>query len=222
MARPSDNYEPKKKVLLKIALDLFIEKGYENTTITQIMKMAGLTKAGMYHYFSSKEEILEEAIRFVVEQENSTLCRNMKRLSVEEKMICFIKGNTVPSGFMRQLQCIKKNIDTSYAAYRIREQTLHASIPIMENILFEGIDQGVYQVDYPRQAAEFLILLGQALVEARILPVADYGEIQSRINAYVQLIAKWLTPSEKHLTDIRNIFFEEITTEDRVRASDEE
>lgn len=222
MARPNDKYEPKKKALLKIALALFIEKGYDNTTITQIMKAAGLTKAGMYHYFSSKEDILESALQMVIEQENSSLCSSMQGLNAEEKMLCFIKGNAVPSSFMQQLNCIKQNTDTSYTAYRIREQTLHASIPIMEAILLEGIKQNVYQVDYPRQTAEFLILLGKALTEPSVLPAASLQETQDRINAYVQLIEKWLSPSEKHLADIRDILFKEIAAKQTFTANEEE
>lgn len=213
MARPKDNYEPKKKELLKIALELFINRGYENTTITQIMKAAGLTKAGMYHYFSSKEEILDEAIRSIVEQDNNNLLLDIQGLDAEEKMLRFIKGNAIPSNLMRQLLKIKQNDDSSIAAYRIRECTIHASVPIMEDIILEGIEQGIYQIDFPRQTAEFLILLGKALVEPRILPAADHDENQSRVLAYVQLIEKWLTPPEKHLTDMRAVFFEDIVGE---------
>lgn len=220
MARPKENYEPTKKALLKIALDLFTENGYENTTITQIMQKAGLTKAGLYHYFSSKEDILEAVICLVIEQESSRLRCHMQGASADEKMLCFIRGNTAPSSFMQQLKCIKQNADTSYAAYRIREQTLHANIPLMEAVLLEGIEQGIYQVNYPRQTAEFLVLLGQALADPPMLPPADPQQITDRINAYLQLIAKWLSPSEKHLADIGDILFEELTSQQHLTANE--
>ncbi len=40
------------------ALELFIEEGYDQTPLSRIASELGLTKAGLYHYFSSKEELL--------------------------------------------------------------------------------------------------------------------------------------------------------------------
>lgn len=49
------------------ALELFAEKGYQNTSISDIAKSAGISKGLMYNYFESKEGLLraivEEAIR---------------------------------------------------------------------------------------------------------------------------------------------------------------
>ena len=44
--------------LAAIAISLFLEHGYEATPVSLIAKQAGLTKAGLYHYFQSKEDIL--------------------------------------------------------------------------------------------------------------------------------------------------------------------
>ncbi|MCC8122994.1 MAG: TetR/AcrR family transcriptional regulator [Oscillospiraceae bacterium] len=213
MARPNNNYKPKKKELLRIALDLFIEKGYENTTITEIMKAAGLTKAGMYHYFSSKEEMLDEAISSIIEQDISNLRREMLKLSVEEKMILFTKGTATLSDLMQKLLNIKQSADASYAAYRIREKTIHANIPVLEEIIIEGNELGIYNIEYPKQAAEFLVLLGRAIVEPHILPDADREEAQKRAAAYLQLIQRWLIPPAQHFVDIQTVIFEEITGE---------
>lgn len=40
------------------ALELFIAEGYDNTPLSKIAETLNLTKAGLYHYFSSKEELL--------------------------------------------------------------------------------------------------------------------------------------------------------------------
>jgi len=43
---------------LKVALDLFLERGYDNTPMSLIAKRLRLTKAGVYHHFESKEHLL--------------------------------------------------------------------------------------------------------------------------------------------------------------------
>ena len=46
--------------ILDAAQRLFLEKGYENTTIQDIVgELGGLTKGAVYHHFKSKEEIMD-------------------------------------------------------------------------------------------------------------------------------------------------------------------
>src|SRR5699024_4703359 len=46
--------------ILDVAQRLFLEKGYDNTTIQDIVDgLGGLTKGAIYHHFKSKEEIIE-------------------------------------------------------------------------------------------------------------------------------------------------------------------
>src|SRR5437868_2267160 len=45
--------------LLDCAQRLFFENGYENTTVNDIIGAAGVSKGAFYHYFASKEALLE-------------------------------------------------------------------------------------------------------------------------------------------------------------------
>ena len=44
--------------ILDIALDLFIEKGFDRTSLREIAAELGYSKAAVYYHFASKEEIL--------------------------------------------------------------------------------------------------------------------------------------------------------------------
>ena len=207
MARPNKNFGPKKEALTRLAFDLFIEQGYENTTITQIMKAAGITKAGMYHYFSSKEDILDAAIDYGVSRDIEKIQKDMRLLkSVEERMLLFIQGNVIPNEFMQKLLQLKQHNQDSYAAYRIRERLIHANIPIMASILEEGIEQGVYRTQFPHQTAEFVVLCAKALVEPNILPMANHDDLKLRVQVYLQLMDKWLNPNPEHMKEIVALF----------------
>ncbi|MBT4088743.1 MAG: TetR/AcrR family transcriptional regulator [Deltaproteobacteria bacterium] len=50
--------EIKKERIAQAATDIFIGKGYKNTSLQDIALTVGITKAGIYHYFKTKEEIL--------------------------------------------------------------------------------------------------------------------------------------------------------------------
>jgi AcrR family transcriptional regulator len=49
--------------ILDVALDLFLRKGYDRTSVREIARMAGLSQAGLLHHFSTKEELLVEVLR---------------------------------------------------------------------------------------------------------------------------------------------------------------
>ena len=57
--------EDRKKLILDVSLKLFAEKGYENTSISQITKEAGISKGLFYNYFESKEQLMQELVNLV-------------------------------------------------------------------------------------------------------------------------------------------------------------
>ncbi|MFH0736314.1 MAG: TetR/AcrR family transcriptional regulator [bacterium] len=65
--------------IIKSALAEFVEKGFENTTMNSIADRANLSKGGLYHHFSSKEELL-----FVV---NNEIMRPIVNLMKETEKI---------------------------------------------------------------------------------------------------------------------------------------
>lgn len=46
--------------LLAAATRLFAEKGYDRTSVQEIVEAAGVTKGALYHYFGSKDDLLHE------------------------------------------------------------------------------------------------------------------------------------------------------------------
>jgi len=52
----------KKEEILEIALALFAEEGYDNTGIQKIVDAAEVKKPTLYHYFGSKEGLLDELL----------------------------------------------------------------------------------------------------------------------------------------------------------------
>nr|WP_026214464.1 TetR/AcrR family transcriptional regulator [Nonomuraea coxensis] len=52
--------EPVRQRLLAEATRLFAERGFEGTSVQEIVVAAGVTKGAMYHYFESKDDLLRE------------------------------------------------------------------------------------------------------------------------------------------------------------------
>ena len=60
-----------KQEILDVALELFSRQGYEATSISSIADAVGIRKASLYSHFSSKQAILDEIVKIVLEQYDS-------------------------------------------------------------------------------------------------------------------------------------------------------
>lgn len=70
-----------RKIILETALNLFYEKGYDATGVQEIAELSGITKPTLYHYFGSKQGLLE----VLLEERNSILISVVKAASNYEK-----------------------------------------------------------------------------------------------------------------------------------------
>lgn len=61
----SSNKEKRKLEIIKGSLKLFAQNGFYVTTIPTIAKALGMSVGNMYNYFKSKEELAQEALRFI-------------------------------------------------------------------------------------------------------------------------------------------------------------
>ncbi|WP_107058570.1 TetR/AcrR family transcriptional regulator [Streptomyces rimosus] len=52
--------KPVAQRLLATATRLFAERGYDRTSVQEIVEAAGVTKGALYHYFGSKDDLLHE------------------------------------------------------------------------------------------------------------------------------------------------------------------
>ena len=84
------NKHPEETVnqILNVAYRLFMEKGYEHTSIQDILNnLGGLSKGAIYHHFKSKEEILETVTNRMTEESNKILAKIRDRKDLDRKSV---------------------------------------------------------------------------------------------------------------------------------------
>ena len=62
MRYPAQETAAKHELIVKEASRLFRERGFENVTVGEVMKAAGLTHGAFYAHFTSKQELQEAAV----------------------------------------------------------------------------------------------------------------------------------------------------------------
>src|SRR6266704_6332161 len=57
-ARPETRFDRRLAKILAHATDVFYEKGYAGASMRDLSRSSGMSLAGLYHYFESKEKLL--------------------------------------------------------------------------------------------------------------------------------------------------------------------
>ena len=89
MGGKRDCMKKKEQILLDIA-ELFFKRGYEKTSIRDISKALNISKPGLYHHFTSKQEILFDIISDFMGKTNQYLKENMELIQGPEDRLLFI------------------------------------------------------------------------------------------------------------------------------------
>jgi TetR/AcrR family transcriptional regulator len=55
--------EDRREEIARVAVALFAERGFDGASMSELAERLSLSKAGIYHYFPTKESILYEALR---------------------------------------------------------------------------------------------------------------------------------------------------------------
>jgi AcrR family transcriptional regulator len=83
----SDRFKLKGDNIIEVAGEIFRTRGYEATSIQEIADAVGLLKGSLYHYFSSKEEILYEVVKSVHVDGPALIARSDARTGPPEQRL---------------------------------------------------------------------------------------------------------------------------------------
>lgn len=159
------NKHPEETVnlILDTAFSLFMEKGYEHTSIQDLLNnLGGLSKGAIYHHFKSKEEILETVTNRMTEESNKILAkiRDRKDLTGKEKLkMIFTESLNRP--VQEEIFAAAPNISKSPTLlFSMFRDTVDGVSPnYILPIIREGVADGTIRTDCPEELAELIILL---------------------------------------------------------------
>ena len=178
----------RKTEILDIAERLFLEKGYEKTTINDILIASGMAKGSLYYHFKSKEDVLDGIIERIAEQITlkAQAIANDPALTAHEKIFHIIASSDI-SGTSNE-QVLEELHKSSNALLHQKSivQTLHAIAPIMAGVVEQGIQEGIYSTQYPLESVEILLIAGQFIFDAGIFSWTP-EEAQAKMLAFISI-----------------------------------
>ena len=155
MARNRNSHETRKKIL-EVSKDLFLKKGFDNTSIQDIINgLGGLTKGVIYHHFESKQEILQSIIR---ENNQEILNYNWRGDTGLEKI-----QNSLMDAFSNfEQQRLVYSASIKLRSPRLLgEQYLSLFsdfLPEIRERVYEGVKDESIKTEYPEELADLIVL----------------------------------------------------------------
>lgn len=150
------------KLILDAATRLFTKKGYDATSLQDIINDTNLSKGAIYHHFASKEEIFEAIAKRSGEKNSTALAkiRDDHTLSGIEKLQSIFKTALFDSNQSLMLAVTPCLLDNPrFLAMQIR-QTYQIVVPeFIRPILQQGMDDGTIKLQNPDELAEAIMIL---------------------------------------------------------------
>ena len=158
------NRHPEETVerILDVSFRLFMEKGYERTSIQDIINhLGGLSKGAIYHHFKSKEEILEAVTNRMTAGSNELLAeiRDRTDLNGREKLKTIFKAS-IDRPVMNDIFTVAPDFHGNpKLLFSLLHDTIENAAPVyIVPIIRQGIAEGVIETDYPEQMAELILI----------------------------------------------------------------
>lgn len=177
--------------ILDVSEKLFIEKGYDNTSIQNIIDgLGGLSKGAIYHHFRSKEEIFYA----VADRYNRSIVSYFQKMKDDTHMTGFEKLKK-----MFALSLGDKSMDFAYVtspdfvknpeliSMLILEIFTAVAPDYMEPVIRQGIEDGSIQVDYPKEISEMICTLTNVWMNPA-LAHTDAENAEQKVRSFAKVL----------------------------------
>ncbi len=210
------DYDERKNEFLDTAMRLFMERGYEDTSVNAIIDSIGVSKGAFYHYFKTKEELLDELAARASVQAMAVIqpIVDDPSLSAVEKFNAVFAATNAFKAQNRDLI-----LTIAHAFYSDRNVLLRARMnrrsiemigPVLAQIIGQGNEEGTMSVAHPEITARFVLETGASMVSefAQRLPEIPHDpratdDILLQLHVYTEGVERILgvEPGELTLVD---------------------
>ncbi|MBQ0078624.1 MAG: TetR/AcrR family transcriptional regulator [Eubacterium sp.] len=173
--------------ILNVSEELFLKKGYANTSMQDIINALSseMTKGAIYHHFKSKDDMYSSIVnkRFdgIISIFEQVLSRDdlngAQKITLANSLGAASEDQDTILNFMAQVQRQSDKLDPTIAAFIIR-MAEEKFIPVYTKMAEEGVRDGSIKFEHPEVVAEAIVYVIFVWLSCRltVLNAQEYGK----------------------------------------------
>ena len=175
----------RKQELLKIVYNMFLSKGYDNTSIDDIIKEAKIAKGTYYYYFESKESTLEEVINMMINEEVAIAKEVLNMpISIPEKIVGIITSLR-PKIDEKEIQNTLNRKENLIMHEKINNRIVEEAIPLLEQVVKEGVESKIFNCNHIKERLKMIIIMSNELFDSEKF---DLNEVEVFIDTAEKIL----------------------------------
>ncbi|MCR4748286.1 MAG: TetR/AcrR family transcriptional regulator [Lachnospiraceae bacterium] len=190
--------ERRKEELLDIAYRMFISKGYENTSVDEIIEKAGIAKGTYYYYFKSKEQMLEEVIGMMIEKEKRSaeevldmpLDPIMKTMGIIRSFTPEVDEQTIEEALHSPENIVMHE--------KVKKRLIEEAVPLLSQVVEEGIKEGLFYCDHIPERVRVLLVVSNEIFNEETFTEGD-------VLVFMDMMEKMLGANPGSLSAIKSL-----------------
>jgi len=143
--RRERRWESRRDLIVRAAAEVFAEMGLERATLDAVGDRVGLSKASLYYYVKSKEELLGHVIAHVLATQEAAMAAHTRAgMTAEERLRAFALGH-LESLFADPAGRIAARVAMSDIRDDLVRQPLRDYMARLEAVLADGVAEGTFR-----------------------------------------------------------------------------
>ncbi|MGG2092263.1 TetR/AcrR family transcriptional regulator [Bacillus sp. S13(2024)] len=183
-------YEDRRNEILDTAERLFVSKGYMKTTVNDILREIGIAKGTLYHYFKSKEEVMDAIILRIVNTDVASAKKiaSNPNIPVIDKLFQILMAQMPKAGENKEkmIEQFHQPNNAEMHQKSLVQAIVHLT-PVLTEVIEQGIKEGVFVTVYPRETIEFLIASAQIIFDEGLFQWQPHEAMQ-RAKAFINMM----------------------------------
>jgi AcrR family transcriptional regulator len=162
----------RREAFVDVAQRLIQVKGYEQMSVQDVLDELEASRGALYHYFDSKQALLEAVIDRMVDNAIALLAPALDdpKLSAVQKLEAVFAGSARWKAEHKDLVLAILEVwisdDNALVREKYRRHALERLVPLLSPIIREGIEHGLFSTSSPEHTASILVMLIQAFGDA--------------------------------------------------------
>ena len=169
--RVMKDHDVRKAEIIQGAMYLFHTKGYLATTINSILERLSIAKGTFYHYFSSKEDVLDAVVAELMSEAATELValRSQTALSAVDKFNALLtitrKSRVSNVDVVREVARVIYRDENLILRHKLTLRSIAEIAPHVVSIIQQGNAEGVFHVAAVEETAEAILMLSDMFLE---------------------------------------------------------